>query len=397
LVYFDNAATTQKPKVVIDTITNYYINNNSNVYRSIYSLGSKTTKIYEQARENISNFFGIVDKNQLVFTKNSTDGFNFIVQVWGRSNLKMGDEVLLSYSNHHSNIAPWIILSKELNFNIKLIPILSDGTISFKQLKSLINEKTKVISISHASNVFGSVLSIEKISKLSIKKGILFIVDGSQAIPHIKVNLDKIDCDFYVFTGHKIFAPTGIGGLYINKRILEKINPYQYGGGMLNSININKNGALSIDIKNNPMKFEAGTPNISGVLALSSALNYLKSFSWKNIYNYEKKLLSYAIKKIKEIPNIKIFYGGNDKILQNKQIPLFSFLHKKIHAHDIGTFLCNKGIAIRVGSHCSTLLMKFLKISSVSRISFSIYNEKQEIKYLINSIKEMIIFFNRIY
>ena len=375
LVYFDNAATTQKPQKVIDRINAYYSSENANIHRGVHHLSQIATKDYEDARIRIKNYIGASKENEIVFTKGTTDGINLIASSLGELMTK-GDEVLISAMEHHSNIVPWQLLAERKGIVLKIIPIHQNGTLDMACFEEMLNEKTKLVSITHISNTLGTINPIETIVDLAHKVGAKVLIDGAQSIQHGQINVTKLKCDFFVFSGHKIFGPTGIGILYGKESILEAMPPYQGGGDMIKRVSFEKTSFNEL-----PFKFEAGTPNIVGGIALGTAVEFLESIDTNQAFAYEKEVLSYAEKSLLQIENIKIF--GTSAL----KTSLVSFNVGNIHPFDIGTLLDKQGIAVRTGHHCTQPLMDFYGIPGTIRASFSIYNSKDEVDTFINALK----------
>ena len=378
LVYFDNAATTQKPQKVIDRINAYYSAENANIHRGVHHLSQIATKDYEDARIRIKNYIGASKENEIVFTKGTTDGINLIASSLGELMTK-GDEVLISAMEHHSNIVPWQLLAERKGIVLKIIPIHQDGTLDMLSFEEMLNDKTKLVSITHISNTLGTINPIETIIDRAHKVGAKVLIDGAQSIQHGQINVTKLNCDFFVFSGHKIFGPTGIGILYGKESILETMPPYQGGGDMIKRVSFEKTSFNEI-----PFKFEAGTPNIIGGIALGSALEFLESIDTNQAFAYEKELLKYAEEALLQIANLKIY--GTSAL----KTSLVSFNVGNIHPFDIGTLLDKQGIAVRTGHHCTQPLMDFYGIPGTIRASFSIYNSKEEVNTFIHALKRAI-------
>ena len=375
LVYFDNAATTQKPQNVMDRINAYYSSENANIHRGVHHLSQIATKDYEDARIRIKNYIGASKENEIVFTKGTTDGINLIASSLGELMTK-GDEVLISAMEHHSNIVPWQLLAERKGIVLKIIPIHQNGTLDMACFEEMLNEKTKLVSITHISNTLGTINPIETIVDGAHKAGAKVLIDGAQSIQHGQINVTKLKCDFFVFSGHKIFGPTGIGILYGKESILEAMPPYQGGGDMIKRVSFEKTSFNEL-----PFKFEAGTPNIVGGIALGTAVEFLESIDTNKAFAYEKEVLSYAEKALLQIENLKIYGTSAHKT------SLVSFNVGKIHPFDIGTLLDKQGIAVRTGHHCTQPLMDFYGIPGTIRASFSIYNSKEEVDTFINALK----------
>ena len=379
LVYLDNAATTQKPKVVIDSINEYYRKTNSNIHRGVHTLSQKATEQYENARNKIANFINSESEKEIIFVRGATEAINLVANSYVRPLLNQDDEIIISQMEHHANIVPWQMICNEIGAKLKILPMNQKGELIVKELENIINEKTKFIAINHVSNSLGTVNPIEHIVKIAHKNKIKILVDGAQAIQHIPIDIRKINADFYCFSGHKIYAPSGIGVLYGKKELLDEMHPYQGGGDMIKSVTFEK--TIYNDV---PNKFEAGTPNISGAIALGTAIDYVTTLGIENIAKHEAELLEYATKKISKISGIKII--GNAK----NKASVLSFVIENVHPHDIGTIMDAKGVAIRAGNHCNQPVMDFYSIPATARASFAIYNNKEDVDKLMDSIEKTI-------
>ena len=379
LVYLDNAATTQKPKVVIDSINEYYRKTNSNIHRGVHTLSQKATEHYENARNKIANFINSESEKEIIFVRGATEAINLVANSYVRPLLNQDDEIIISQMEHHANIVPWQMICNEIGAKLKILPMNQKGELIVKKLENIINEKTKFIAINHVSNSLGTVNPIEHIVKIAHKNKIKILVDGAQAIQHIPIDIRKINADFYCFSGHKIYAPSGIGVLYGKKELLDEMHPYQGGGDMIKSVTFEK--TIYNDV---PNKFEAGTPNISGAIALGTAIDYVTTLGIENIAKHEAELLEYATKKISKISGIKII--GNAK----NKASVLSFVIENVHPHDIGTIMDAKGVAIRAGNHCNQPVMDFYSIPATARASFAIYNNKEDVDKLMDSIEKTI-------
>ena len=379
-IYFDNAATAQKPQVVIDAIQFAYENCNANIHRGVYYLSNLATQNHEWAREKVASFFGAKSKNEIIFTKGTTDGINTIAHLLEENNIiQKDDEIIISYMEHHSNIVPWQMLCERTGAKLKIIPLKSDLTLDFESFKSLINERTKLVSIAQISNVLGICNPIDEIVKECKKKGILVCVDGAQSAPHKKVNLQELDCDFFVMSSHKMYGPTGLGVLYGKEELLQKMKPVWGGGEMIEKVTFEKTTYNKL-----PYRFEAGTPDFINTYAFGKAIEYVESIGIENIEKYEKELTQYAENKLKEIDEIKIYGQGVEKY------GIVSFNVADIQPFDIGLLLDSKSIAIRTGHHCAEPLIDYLQVPGTARISFAFYNEKEEIDIFIKELKECV-------
>src|SRR3989339_492462 len=383
LVYFDNAATTQKPLPVIEKLIHYYTNLNSNVHRGVHYLSEAVSKEYEDARKLIQNFIYARSPNEIIFTRGTTESINLVASSYGRTNIKEGDEVLITHMEHHSNIVPWQLLCEEKGAKLKVVPITDDGELMLSEYDKLINEKTKFVSVVHISNSLGTVNPIKKIIEKAHRYNIPVLVDAAQSIQHSNINVQELDCDFLAFSGHKIYGPTGIGILYGKKELLEKMPPYQGGGDMILSVTFEKTLFNTI-----PYKFEAGTPHIAGVLGLSEAIKYIQEIGIENIASYESEVLKYATEAISEIKEVKIIGTAKEKS------SILSFVIDGIHPHDIGTFLDRDGVAIRTGHHCTEPIMRRFNVPATSRASFAFYNLKEEVDVFVKSLRNVIKLFS---
>ena len=379
IVYLDNAATTQKPKNVINSLINYYSKNNSNIHRGVHTLSQKATEDYEESRKTIANFIGASSSKEIVFVRGATEAINLIANSYVKPLLKKDDEIIISQMEHHANIVPWQMICEEKKAKLKIIPINKNGELNLKKFNEIINKKTKFISINHVSNSLGTINPIKEIIKTAHQNKIKIMIDGAQAIQHLEINMNEIDADFYCFSGHKMYAPTGIGILYGKKEILEQMGPYQGGGDMIKSVTFEK--TIYNDI---PNRFEAGTPNIAGAIALGKAIEYLNEIGISNIAKHESHLLNYATSKLNKINKIKIIGKAKEKAA------VISFVIDGIHPHDIGTIMDSHGIAIRTGHHCTQPIMDFYNIPATARASFAIYNTTKDIDKLIEAIKKCI-------
>lgn len=381
LVYLDNAATSQKPKIVIDTITQYYLAVNSNVHRGVHFLSEQATQAYEGARDKAGRFLNAADAREIIFVRGTTEGINLVAQSYGRAFLKEGDEIIISAMEHHSNIVPWQILCEQVGARLRVILINDDGELLVDEYEKLLNERTKFVSVVHVSNVLGTINPVKQIIEMAHRFSIPVLVDGAQAAPHLPVDVQALDCDFYVFSGHKLFGPTGIGVLYGKAELLEAMPPYQGGGEMIRAVTFEKTLYNVI-----PFKFEAGTPHIEGAIGLGAAIDYLGGIGLERIVAYEQDLLAYATEALSAIPGLRIIGTAREKA------SVLSFVLDNVHAHDIGTILDQEGIAIRAGHHCAMPLMKRFNVPATARASLAFYNTKGEIDALVKAIykvKEM--------
>lgn len=378
LVYLDNAATTQKPQCVIDTLINYYSNQNSNIHRGVHYLSQQATFAYEEARKTVCKFLNAENESQIVFTRGTTESINLVASSFGKKFVNDGDEIIISGLEHHSNIVPWQFLRDEKNAVLKIIPLTEDGEINISELDNLISEKTKIIAVSHVSNSLGTINNIKEIIEKAHKNNIPVLIDGAQAVSHIPVDVKQLDCDFYCFSGHKIYAPMGVGVLYGKEKWLEEMPPYQGGGEMIKSVTFQK--TLFNEL---PFKFEAGTPNVGDVIALKEALNYFTNIGYDNIIKQENLLLEKATEKLLSLGNIRIIGTSPHKA------SVISFLIDKIHPYDAGVILDHYGIAVRTGTHCTQPVMDFFNITGTIRASFAFYNTLEEVDTFVNNVDKV--------
>lgn len=383
LIYMDNAATTQKPKQVIQAISHFYENYNSNVYRGVHTLSGEATQVYEDSRQKVANFIHARQKEEIIFTKGTTASINHLAQMLA-SAVAAGDEILLTYMEHHSNIIPWQQLAQKVKAKLVYVDITDDGKINLEDYKNKLNKKTKIVSFTHVSNILGTINPVQEMTKLAHEKKAIVIVDGAQAVPHFPVNMQELNVDFYAFSGHKMLGPTGIGVLYGKKEWLEKLEPAEFGGEMIELVKEEESTWASL-----PNKFEAGTPDISGAIGLGAAIDYLEAIGMENIKKHEEDLLVYLYKKLIKIDGLEIYGPRN---LQDHS-GVVSFNLQGIHPHDLATALDLEGIAIRAGHHCGQLLMRQLDVVATSRISLYFYNTKEEVDQLIQALEKAKEFF----
>lgn len=379
LIYFDNAATSQKPKIVIDALTSYYETQNANIHRGAHYLAAKSTGDYENTRESIKSFLNAKIVEEIIFVRGVTEAVNLVASTWGRQNIQKDDEIILSAMEHHSNIVPWQLLAQEKGAKIKVIPITDEGELIMEEFDKLLSPRTKIISIVHVSNALGTVNPVEAIIKKAKKVGAKVFLDGAQASVHLDIDVQALDCDFYAFSGHKVYAPTGIGALYGKQELLESMPPYHGGGEMIKDVSFEHTTFNTI-----PHKFEAGTPNIADVIAFKYALEYIGNIGKSKIREHEEELLEYATQQLSTIEGLKIIGTAKEKI------SVISFVIEGIHHSDIGTLLDMEGIAIRTGHHCTQPLMNRLGLAGTSRISFALYNTKEEIDIFMKALIKVI-------
>ena len=374
LVYLDSASTTQKPQCVIDSVSSFYSNYNANVHRALYEIGEKATNEFESVRLKIKKFLNVPDSHEVIFTRSSTESINLVAYSWGISNLNKDNGVLVTEMEHHSNLVPWQLISERTSSKLKYLPLEKNGTLDLSSIEIDLNE-TGLLAMVHQSNVFGTINPISKIVDLAKSKGVLTLIDGAQAVPHFAVDISKIDCDFYVFSGHKMVGPTGVGVLIGRKTILEKMDPFLGGGEMINNVTMDKSTWNEI-----PWKFEAGTPNIAQVIGLGRAIEFIESIGIKNIQQHEDQLLNYGIDELSKIEGMELYGNPSNR---GAVIP---FNIKNVHSHDLAKFLDTDKICIRAGHHCAQPIMNVLGISASARASFYLYNDARDIDNLVKSI-----------
>jgi cysteine desulfurase / selenocysteine lyase len=377
LIYFDNAATTQKPIQVINAIKEYYESYNANIHRAIHTLSEEATQKYEEAREKVRKFINARSDKEIIFVRNATEAINLVMYAWGLNNLKESDEIISTVMEHHSNIVPWQFLRDKVGLKLKFIDVNSQGFLKLDELENILSKNTKLITVTHASNVLGTINPIKEIGKIAHDNGSLILVDGAQSVPHMPIDVKKLDCDFLVFSGHKMLGPMGIGVLYCKEEILENIQPFLYGGDMIKYVTLEK--AVWNDL---PLKFEAGTSNVEGAIGLGAAIDYLNKIGMEDIRKHEIELTKYAIDKLSNLPNLDIY--GPKKAEERGGVIAFNV--KNVHSHDVAQILDEDGIAIRSGHHCAMPLHQKLGIESSARISFYLYNMKEEIDNFIEAL-----------
>ncbi|EOH63880.1 MULTISPECIES: cysteine desulfurase [Enterococcus] len=377
LVYLDNAATTQKPKQVLATMTHYYSANNANVHRGVHTLAERATHDYEAAREKVRRFLNAQETAEILFTRGTTTSLNWVAQSYGDAFVKAGDEIVISYMEHHSNIIPWQQLAKRTGATLKYIELTEEGFLDLEHATSIITEKTKIVSVAHASNVLGVINPIQELATIVHEKGGILVVDGAQSAPHIKIDVQSLDCDFFAFSGHKMCATTGTGVLYGKRKWLEQMEPVEFGGEMIDFV-----GLQDSTWKELPWKFEAGTPNIAGVIALGAAIDYLESIGLAGIHQYEEELVGYVLPKLQAIEGLTI-YGPKDP---TQRTGVISFNLENLHPHDVATALDMEGVAVRAGHHCAQPLLKYLGVAATARASFYMYNTKADADRFVQAI-----------
>ncbi len=384
LVYLDNASTSQKPQAVIDTLVQYYTMDNSNVHRGVHTLSQRATDHYEEARAKVRRFINAEADEEIIYVRGTTEGINLVAQTFGRQNVGEGDEIIVTAMEHHSNIVPWQILCQERGAHLKVIPITDSGELVMEEYERLLGPRTKLVSIVHQSNALGTVNPAKQITDMAHGLGVPVLVDGAQSAPHMTVDVQDLGCDFFVFSGHKLYGPTGIGVLYGRADLLNAMPPYQGGGEMIKSVTFEK--TIYNDL---PHKFEAGTPDIAGAIGLGTAIDYISNLGMSNIYNYERELLEYGTQRLSAIEGLQIIGTAREKA------GVLSFVMEGIHPHDIGTILDTEGIAVRTGHHCAQPVMDRYEIPATARASLALYNTREEIDALVKGIDRTIEVFGR--
>ena len=378
LVYLDNAATTQKPQAVVDSLIYYYTAQNSNIHRGVHTLSEEATASYEESRATVQRFLNAADPREIIFVRGATEGINLVAQTWGRANIRSGDEIVISAMEHHSNIVPWQILCEQQGANLRVAPVNDAGELLLDEFEKLLGPKTKLVAMSHVSNALGTVNPVRKIVEAARRVNARVLLDGAQAVPHMPVDLHVIGCDFYAFSGHKIYGPTGIGILYGKAELLEAMPPYQGGGDMISSVTFEKTLYNRL-----PYKFEAGTPHVSGAIGLGAALDYVNSVGLDRIARHEKQVLAYGTKRLLQIPGLRLIGTAKEKE------GILSFVLEGIHPHDVGTILDQEGIAIRTGHHCAQPLMERFGVPATARASLALYNTVEEMDALARGIEKV--------
>jgi cysteine desulfurase / selenocysteine lyase len=378
LVYLDNAATSQKPQAVLDALTHYYATENANVHRGVHALSELATESHEQARSKVQRFINAADSREVVFVRGTTEGINLVAQTYGRTHVHSGDEVIISALEHHSNIVPWQILCEQQGARLRVIPVNDNGELLLDEFEKLLGPKTRLVAIAHVSNALGTIVPLRKITEMAHGRNVPVLVDGAQAAPHLKIDVQALDVDFYTLSGHKMYGPMGIGVLYGKRALLEAMPPYQGGGDMISSVTFEKTLYNKL-----PYKFEAGTPDVSGAIGLGAAIDYLAGIGLDRIANHEHELLAYATQLLSSMPGVRILGTAKSKAA------VISFLVDNVHAHDVGTILDQEGIAIRTGHHCAQPLMQRFGVEATARASFGLYNTKEEVDALVQGIQKV--------
>ena len=381
LVYLDNAATTQKPNQVVDTITDYYRRHNANAHRAIYALAEESTELYESARDKVAGFINARDRSEIVFVRGTTEAINMVAYAWGRANVGKGDVVVTTEYEHHSNIVPWQLLTQEKGASLRYIPMDDEGCLMLDALDDILAEgRTKLVAFSMMSNVLGTITDTAAIISRCRRAGVPTLVDGAQAVPHMRVDVESLGCDFFAFSGHKMMGPTGVGVLWARKSMLEKMRPFHGGGDMIREVH--KYESTWNDL---PYKFEAGTPNIADVVGLGAAVDYLERIGMGNVRRHERELTAYALSKMADIPGLTV-YGPRDP---DRRGGVISFNFADVHPHDVAQIMDEEGVAIRSGHHCAQVLMERLDVAATSRASFYVYNTKDEVDVLVGSLQKV--------
>lgn len=377
LVYLDNAATSQKPQAVIDALTRYYTSQNANIHRGVHALSELATEGHEEARAKVQRFVNAADPSEIVFLRGTTEGINLVAQTYGRTRIGAGDEIIISALEHHSNIVPWQILCQQQGARLRVIPVNDSGELllSEGEFEKLLGPKTKLVAIAHVSNALGTIVPLRQVVEMAHQRRVPVLVDGAQAAPHLEIDVQALDCDFYVLSGHKMYGPTGIGALYGKRELLDAMPPYQGGGDMISSVTFEKTLYNRL-----PFKFEAGTPDVSGAIGLGAAIDYITGIGLDRIAAHEHELLVYATQALSAIPGVRLIGTAKSKAA------VISFVLENVHAHDVGTILDQEGIAIRTGHHCAQPLMERFGVAATSRASFALYNTKEEVDALVRGI-----------
>ena len=378
LIYLDNAATTQKPRIVIDRLSDFLSKENANIHRGVHYLSMNATTLYDEARSCVANFINAENDDEIIFVRGATEAINLVARSFCDEKLEPGDEILITEMEHHANIVPWQLIADEHGARVVPAPITDEGEMDLDQFESLLNERTKLLAFVHASNALGTINPAKKMVEIAHRKGIPVLIDGAQAVAHQEVNVQDLECDFYVFSSHKIFGPDGLGVLYGRKELLNKMTPYQGGGDMIETVSFD-----GTTFRPSPERFEAGTPNISGAIGLKAAIDYINDIGWETIHEKESLLMNHANESLGKIPSIKLIGTAENKV------PVLSFTIDSAHPHDIATILDTKGIAVRAGHHCAQPLMKRLGLSATTRASLSFYNKVDEINQLTEALKEI--------
>ncbi len=379
LIYLDNAATAQKPQVVLDRINRYYTSDNANIHRGVHALSVRATEAYEQARRTVQEFIGAAHSAEIIFVRGATEGINLVAETYGRSVVGEGDEIVISTMEHHSNIVPWQILCERTGARLRVVPINDDGELLLDEYEKLLRHRTKLVAMTHMSNALGTINPIRDVIEMAHRRGLPVLVDGAQAAPHLKIDVQELDCDFYVLSSHKAFGPTGVGVLYGKLDMLEKLPPYQAGGEMIKSVTFEKTTYNDL-----PHRFEAGTPNIAGTIGFGAAIDYVRQIGLDKIAAYEEGLLTYATEALSAVPRVRLIGTARQKAA------VLSFVIDGVHAHDVGTILDQEGIAVRTGPHCAQQVMQRFGVPETARVSLAFYITREEIDAVVKGIGEVV-------
>jgi cysteine desulfurase/selenocysteine lyase len=379
LIYLDNGATSQKPQCVIDTLNRYYTAENSNIHRGVHYLSERATAAYEAAREKLRRFINARRAEEIIFVRGTTEAVNLAAQSYGRAFLKAGDEIIISAMEHHSNIVPWQMLCEQIGARLRVIPINHDGELVLDEYRRLLSDRTRFVSITHVSNALGSVVPIKTVIDLAHERNVPVFVDGAQSVPHLKVDVQQIGCDFYAFSGHKLFGPTGVGVLYGRSELLERMPPYQGGGDMISLVTFEKTHYNVL-----PYKFEAGTPHVAGGIGMGAVIDYLEALNWDQVVQHEHDLLAYATDALLNVDGLRIVGTAREKAA------VLSFVFDKVHAHDVGTILDQEGVGVRAGHHCAMPVMQRFGVPATTRASFALYNTREEVDVLARALQRVL-------
>ena len=378
LAYLDNAATAQKPRVMIEAVHHYYAHYNANIHRGVHTLSEEATQAYEEAREKVAELIGAPEARELVFVRGTTEGINLVSQAFLRPRLQAGDEILITHLEHHSNIVPWQLLCEQTGAVLRVAPIDDRGEVEVEAFERLLGPRTRMVAVGHVSNALGTINPVRRLIELAKQQGAPVLLDGAQAVPHLSVNVADLDCDFYAFSGHKMYGPMGVGGLWARGEILEEMGPYQAGGEMILSVSFERTTYNRV-----PHKFEAGTPNIAGAIGLGATVDYLRSIDLAAVWAHEDSLLDYATERLREVPGTQIIGTAREKA------GVLSFTLEGVHPHDVGTVLDQDGIAVRTGHHCAQPVMQHFGIAATTRASFAMYNTREEVDRLIAGLRRV--------
>ena len=376
LVYLDNAATAQKPRSVIDAVTDFYERHNANIHRGVHALSQEATTAYEAAREKVRGFLNAPDAREVIFVRGATEGINLVAQTFGRSRVSAGDEIVVSGLEHHSNIVPWQLLCEERRAELRVLPILETGDVDVDRLRDLLTPKTRILAVAHVSNALGTVNPLATMIRMARERGVTVVVDGAQAAPHLAVDVQTLDCDFYAISGHKMFGPTGVGALFGRAELLEAMPPWQGGGDMIRTVSFAGTAYAPI-----PAKFEAGTPNVAGVIGLGAAVDYLAGLPWDQVQRHEHELVTYAVERIRQVRGVQLIGTPGERV------GVVSFVMEGVHPHDLGTLVDGEGVAIRTGHHCAQPVMEFFGVPATARASIAFYNTREEIDRLVDALE----------